>query len=239
VVPLRGPPLTNLAHLQGPTPMNKSKIEQLMERVLAASHAKNWNEARMEWVVTGVHKFDDDDIFICLCRRKVWNPVQMRWVVDEPENDQDPPCDCKCVCSHEQLRWVFTIQNRITHKSLYPIGSKCIDHFRRLDMSEAARKLKAQEKKTKTQPPLISQPLSPAQEMEQSDLAMHLHTLLVADVDTPWSDLELAYAGVQEIAGISGNVFEYARGHFERAWALKAAQKSQDVDDRKAKRQKN
>jgi hypothetical protein len=90
-----------------------------------------------------------------------------------------------------------------------------------------------------SQPPPISQPLSPAQELEQSDLATHLHTLLVADVSTPWSDLELAYARVQEIAGISGSAFEYARGHFERAWALKAAQKSQDVDDRKAKRQKN
>jgi hypothetical protein len=69
--------------------------------------------------------------------------------------------------------------------------------------------------------------ISPAVEMEQSRLATDLHTLLEATAATPWADVELAYAGVQEVAGTSGAVFEYARGHFERFWAIRAGIKKQ------------
>ncbi len=40
----------------------------------------------------------------------------------------------ECVCGKENLRYLFTIRNRETGRSLYPIGSSCIEKFERDDL---------------------------------------------------------------------------------------------------------
>lgn len=40
----------------------------------------------------------------------------------------------QCVCGKENLRYLFTIRNRETGRSLYPIGSSCIEKFERDDL---------------------------------------------------------------------------------------------------------
>lgn len=67
--------------------------------------------------------------------------------------------DGTCVCGQKHLQYLFTIKNRHTGKTLYPIGSECIKKFNNENAMETAlhmqelliiaEKLKALREKTK------------------------------------------------------------------------------------------
>jgi hypothetical protein len=60
----------------------------------------------------------------------------MEWdVVDCVE---DKTLRSSCVCGKENLRYLFAISNRLTRKTLFPIGSSCIEKFGRDDLNEIA-----------------------------------------------------------------------------------------------------
>ena len=47
----------------------------------------------------------------------------------------------ECVCTQDNLRWLYTISNRHNGNTLHPIGSDCIDHFRQESMTVKAKTL--------------------------------------------------------------------------------------------------
>ena len=65
-----------------------------------------------------------------------WHQAVMEWYVCSV--GEDPTLQTSCVCGQEGLRWLYTIENRITGSRLYPIGSKCINRFGRPDLDRDA-----------------------------------------------------------------------------------------------------
>ena len=85
---------------------NSTYYNNLIKKVVDCSQATTWEQAVMEWDITG-----------CV---------------------EDKTLSSSCVCGKENLRYLFTIVNRITRKTLFPIGSSCIEKFGRDDLNEIA-----------------------------------------------------------------------------------------------------
>lgn len=58
---------------------------------------------------------------------KTWRKARLEWFVKSM--DEDESLESTCICGHEHLRYLFTIENRDNGNQLYPIGSKCIELF--------------------------------------------------------------------------------------------------------------
>lgn len=67
-------------------------------------------------------------------RSSFWDSAVQEWVVDDCEEDNT--LSSACICGKEKLRYLYTIFNRETGATLYPIGSCCIKKFEREDMNE-------------------------------------------------------------------------------------------------------
>ena len=67
-------------------------------------------------------------------RSSFWDSAVQEWVVDDCEEDNT--LSSACICGKEKLRYLYTIFNRETGTTLYPIGSCCIKKFEREDMNE-------------------------------------------------------------------------------------------------------
>lgn len=65
-----------------------------------------------------------------------WETASREWEVTDCEVDEN--CSGVCVCGKENLRYLYTITNRVTGAVLYPIGSSCIQKFMRDDLDEAS-----------------------------------------------------------------------------------------------------
>ena len=63
-----------------------------------------------------------------------WEDAVYEWEIIDYEEDED--CESSCICGKEGIRYLYTIRNRETGKQLYPIGSSCIQKFKREDMDE-------------------------------------------------------------------------------------------------------
>lgn len=61
-----------------------------------------------------------------------WEIAVREWDIVDCEEDEEHASEC--VCGKENLRYLFTIRNRETGRSLYPIGSSCIEKFERDDL---------------------------------------------------------------------------------------------------------
>ena len=61
-----------------------------------------------------------------------WEIAVREWDLGDCEEDEEHASEC--VCGKENLRYLFTIRNRETGRSLYPIGSSCIEKFERDDL---------------------------------------------------------------------------------------------------------
>jgi hypothetical protein len=64
---------------------------------------------------------------LLLSRSQVWEEARKEWIVvgcTDLEKEKGV-----CTCTKEDLRYLFTIWNTVTRKSLFPIGSQCISHF--------------------------------------------------------------------------------------------------------------
>lgn len=62
-----------------------------------------------------------------------WEEAVNEWDVEDCEEDR---CrQSSCICGKEELRFLYTIRNRINGNELFPIGSRCIRKFERVDMN--------------------------------------------------------------------------------------------------------
>jgi hypothetical protein len=66
---------------------------------------------------------------------KVWEAAVLEWEVVDCEEDET--LLSSCICGKENLRYLFTIKNKLNANILYPIGSSCIKKFDRDDLNES------------------------------------------------------------------------------------------------------
>ena len=64
-----------------------------------------------------------------------WRYAKYEWDVIDCIEDEGQ--SCSCVCGQENLKYLYTIRNHKNGNELYPIGSRCIKHFERDEMSTA------------------------------------------------------------------------------------------------------
>ncbi|MFT8757346.1 hypothetical protein [Leuconostoc pseudomesenteroides] len=63
-----------------------------------------------------------------------WDSAVHEWrVIDEEE---DTTMSTSCICGHEGIRYLYTIQNINNNNRLFPIGSECIKKFQIDELSE-------------------------------------------------------------------------------------------------------
>lgn len=65
---------------------------------------------------------------------KNWKEAVLEWEIEDVEEDES--VSGICVCSHPNLRYLYTIQNALNGEELRPIGSCCIKKFGRTDLNE-------------------------------------------------------------------------------------------------------
>lgn len=66
-----------------------------------------------------------------------WNDAVREWDIVDCEEDES--LTESCICGKEELRYLYTIQNRYTNKTLFPIGSSCIKKFNRDELNEVIK----------------------------------------------------------------------------------------------------
>ena len=76
---------------------------------------------------------------ISLSESQTWRKARLEWFVKSM--DEDESLESTCVCGHEHLRYLYTIENKVNGNQLYPIGSKCIKLFGSRAMDEDAEML--------------------------------------------------------------------------------------------------
>lgn len=68
---------------------------------------------------------------------KIWEEAVKEW--DIIGWDEDEECQSRCICGKEEIRYLYTIYNRVTQNVLEPIGSKCIAKFERKDLNNQVK----------------------------------------------------------------------------------------------------
>lgn len=71
-----------------------------------------------------------------------WQEAVTEW--DIVDCEEDLSCSSECVCGKENIKYLYTIRNRYTGKSLFPIGSSCINKFERRDLREVTTLMESQ-----------------------------------------------------------------------------------------------
>lgn len=66
---------------------------------------------------------------------ETWDEAVLEWEVTDCE--EDPSKSHSCLCGKEDLRYLYTIANKETGETLFPIGSSCIEKFGRSDLNES------------------------------------------------------------------------------------------------------
>lgn len=82
------------------------------------------------------NKFEklQNEVMSC-SKSKGWNEAILEWDIVDFAEDSDMEQSCKC--GKENIKYLYTISNKVTGSVLEPIGSKCIKKFGREDMREA------------------------------------------------------------------------------------------------------
>ncbi|GLB26591.1 hypothetical protein LXJ15735_28320 [Lacrimispora xylanolytica] len=62
-----------------------------------------------------------------------WEDAVLEWEVYDCE--EDSLNETSCICGKENLKYLYTIRNKLNNKLLYPIGSSCIKKFGRQDLN--------------------------------------------------------------------------------------------------------
>lgn len=71
-----------------------------------------------------------------------WEDAALEWDIDDYEEDLS--CSSECVCGKENIKYLYTIRNRYNGKTLFPIGSSCINKFERNDLKEETSLIESQ-----------------------------------------------------------------------------------------------
>lgn len=81
-----------------------------------------------------------DNLIRCVLnnsRSSIWKEAVEEW--DIVGWDEDETCCSKCICGKEEIKYLYTIRNRETYRVLEPIGSRCIEKFKRQDLNYQVR----------------------------------------------------------------------------------------------------
>ncbi|MCI1017359.1 hypothetical protein HWD99_01840 [Microbacterium sp. C5A9] len=62
-----------------------------------------------------------------------WKTALLEWEVISVE--EHPTSEGECVCGQTNLLWMYTIANDANGRTLFPIGSTCVNHFGRTDLN--------------------------------------------------------------------------------------------------------
>ena len=62
----------------------------------------------------------------------IWEEAVEEWEIYDVKEDET--LETSCICGHDHLRYLFTIENKLNGRFLYPIGSSCIKKFGRCDL---------------------------------------------------------------------------------------------------------
>lgn len=62
-----------------------------------------------------------------------WQSTVTEWVIDDVEEDENQLESC--ICGKENLRYLYTIRNKLNDNLLYTIGSQCIKKFEQEDLT--------------------------------------------------------------------------------------------------------
>ena len=54
----------------------------------------------------------------------IWEEAVEEWEIYDVKEDET--LETSCICGHDHLRYLFTIENKLNGRFLYPIGSSCI-----------------------------------------------------------------------------------------------------------------
>ena len=66
-----------------------------------------------------------------------WKQAVDEWeIIDCVEREY---VNAECICGKENIKYLYTIQNRLNNNILFPIGSSCIKKFERKDLEEKTR----------------------------------------------------------------------------------------------------
>ena len=65
---------------------------------------------------------------------KKWQDAIKEW--DLYDTDEDEDASSVCVCGKTGIRYLHKIKNNVNNKIIYPIGSCCIEKFKRADLNE-------------------------------------------------------------------------------------------------------
>lgn len=71
-----------------------------------------------------------------------WQDAVVEWDIEDCEEDLS--CLSECVCGKENIKYLYTIRNRYSGRTLYPIGSSCINKFGRKDLREVTSLIESQ-----------------------------------------------------------------------------------------------
>lgn len=64
----------------------------------------------------------------------IWSMAVLEWEVADCKEDAE--LQSSCICGKENLKYLFTIRNKVNKNLLYPIGSTCIKKFEREDLND-------------------------------------------------------------------------------------------------------
>lgn len=78
-------------------------------------------------------KYELINSVIQLSDHKLWDLAVTEWEIFDCIDSES--CDGKCICGHENIRYMFTIRNVRNGNELFPIGSQCIKKFERQDLT--------------------------------------------------------------------------------------------------------
>ncbi len=63
-----------------------------------------------------------------------WKSAVTEWEIYDVEEDEKQLESC--ICGKENLRYLYTIRNKLNDNQLYPIGSQCIKKFNQEDLTD-------------------------------------------------------------------------------------------------------
>lgn len=74
------------------------------------------------------------EIVIGNSEQKYWEMAVLEWEIYDVEEDKNSASTC--ICGKENIKYLFTIHNEKNGNILKPIGSSCINKFKRKELNE-------------------------------------------------------------------------------------------------------
>lgn len=69
-----------------------------------------------------------------------WEDAKTEWEIWDYKKTTNS--NTKCICGHENIKYLFTIRNKVNGKKLFPVGSCCIKKFKEPGWDEKFKAIK-------------------------------------------------------------------------------------------------